>query len=68
MTGILLPESMFGYTKAEILAVHISILHQPEVAANIKRQNSKQSTNKDAGQGKYTFFVKMAVREFVKQL
>ncbi|MEH2178991.1 PAS domain S-box protein [Nostoc sp.] len=28
-------ESMFGYTKAEILAKHPSILHQPEVAATL---------------------------------
>ncbi|WP_223269728.1 PAS domain S-box protein, partial [Nostoc sp. 'Peltigera membranacea cyanobiont' 213] len=28
-------ESMFGYTKVEILAKHISILHQPEVAATL---------------------------------
>ncbi|MBC1223048.1 PAS domain S-box protein [Nostoc sp. UCD121] len=28
-------QSMFGYTKAEILAKHISILHQPEVAATL---------------------------------
>ncbi|MEH2084089.1 MAG: PAS domain S-box protein [Nostoc sp.] len=28
-------ESMFGYTKAEILAKHSSILHQPEVAATL---------------------------------
>ncbi|MEH2165524.1 MAG: PAS domain S-box protein [Nostoc sp.] len=28
-------ESMFGYTKAEILAQHPSILHQPEVAATL---------------------------------
>jgi PAS domain S-box-containing protein len=28
-------ESMFGYTKAEILAKHISILHQPELAATL---------------------------------
>ncbi|MBN3910601.1 MAG: PAS domain S-box protein [Nostoc sp. NMS1] len=28
-------QSMFGYTKAEILAKHISILHQPEVAVTL---------------------------------
>ncbi|MEH1897524.1 MAG: PAS domain S-box protein [Nostoc sp.] len=28
-------ESMFGYTKVEILAKHVSILHQPEVAATL---------------------------------
>ncbi|MEA5602544.1 response regulator [Nostoc sp. UHCC 0252] len=28
-------ESIFGYTKAEILAKHISILHQPEVATTL---------------------------------
>ncbi|MBN4004278.1 PAS domain S-box protein [Nostoc sp. LPT] len=28
-------ESMFGYTKAEILAKHPSILHQPEIAATL---------------------------------
>ncbi|MDZ8085034.1 MAG: PAS domain S-box protein [Nostoc sp. DedQUE12b] len=28
-------ESMFGYTKAEVLAKHPSILHQPEVAATL---------------------------------
>ncbi|MEH2193522.1 MAG: response regulator [Nostoc sp.] len=29
-------ESIFGYTKAEILAKHISILHQPEVATTLR--------------------------------
>ncbi|MEH1938650.1 MAG: PAS domain S-box protein [Nostoc sp.] len=28
-------ESMFGYTKAEVLAKHPSILHQPEIAATL---------------------------------
>lgn len=61
-------QSMFGYTKAEILAKHISILHQPEVAATLSTKILETVNQQGRWSGKYTFLVKMAVREFAKQL
>ncbi len=51
-------ESMFGYTKAEILAKHPSILHQPEVAATLSAKILQRVNQQGRWSGEIRFIRK----------
>ncbi|MBE8986992.1 PAS domain S-box protein [Nostoc sp. LEGE 12450] len=51
-------QSMFGYTKAEVLAKHISILHQPEVAATLSAKILEKINQQARWSGEIHFLCK----------
>ncbi|QKQ74870.1 PAS domain S-box protein [Nostoc sp. TCL240-02] len=51
-------QSMFGYTKAEILAKHVSILHQPEVAATLSTKILEKINQQARWSGEINFLRK----------
>ncbi|ACC80931.1 PAS domain S-box protein [Nostoc punctiforme] len=51
-------QSMFGYTKAEILAKHISILHRPEVAATLSAKILEKINQQARWSGEIHFLCK----------
>ncbi|MEH2163336.1 MAG: PAS domain S-box protein [Nostoc sp.] len=59
-------ESIFGYTKAEILAKNISILHQPEVATTLKSKILEQINQQARWSGEIHFLRKDGTKGICK--